>query len=680
MKGLSVVVVVILLLMISISLTGLAYTTLVSMLSKMTSNDSQVVSQTIFSMMAQMKIDSVASGGTETVVYIKNTGKVDLTNFSAYVNDTFVGVNPSTPLGGKIAPGEVKSINIIGVVASGSIIKITTAQGALALQQLSGYAAVPTCSDGTPYGQCSSTKPLYCSSGTLVNNCSLCGCSSGTCQPDGSCTIIQTNLVGFWKFDEGSGTTAGDSSGNGNNGTIIDAQGNQWTTGRFGSAIQFDSSGTDKIYVNNSPSIDIGGNYTVALWVKPMEKGGDVVVLGKRGGAGEPYYQYGIEIADWGSGTDVFYCFYGDTAGSLNSIYSSTYVSYGIWQHLACTYNGTNLMIYVNGILSNSAAYSLSMKKLGHSLIIGSDNVSQYYQGSLDEIKVFNKALTADEILSQYQSSTLVAYWKFDESSGTVASDSSGNGNSGTLFGNPSRVAGKFGNALQFNGASTYVESPDSNSLDITNGITLEAWVYPSSLGDWTNVIEKNQNAGYKLGFYNNQVVFTLYALWDSYSTGTVPLNQWSYVAATYDMQNVKIYINGALDSTIAHTNPIGVGTSPVDIGRSIGGYSYFNGTIDEVKVWNRALTASEIQSEYGQCTPGNDIIKQTDYPTGSCQSPSTYEWSHSTCGSNSVCNQSSCKLVNSTMSFNTLFLCSDYYFFLWNRFTNLLLKHIYYV
>jgi hypothetical protein len=193
-----------------------------------------------------------------------------------------------------------------------------------------------------------------------------------------------------------------------------------------------------------------------------------------------------------------------------------------------------------------------------------------------------------------------VGYWKFDEGAGSTAHDSSGNGNDGTLYNNPTWVTGEVGGALQFDGVSTYAEAPDSSSLDVTNAVTLEAWVYPNSLTGWTNVIEKDQEGGYKLGFYNNQVVFTLYQLLDESSTGTVPLNQWSYVAATYDGQNVKIYINGNLDTTIAHTEEIGVGESPVDIGwRRTSSASYFNGVMDEVKVWNRALTAEEINAEY---------------------------------------------------------------------------------
>jgi hypothetical protein len=85
-------------------------------------------------------------------------------------------------------------------------------------------SAAATCSDGTSYGQCSLTKPLYCGNGNLINKCSLCGCASGyDCQTDESCKLPSINLVGYWKFNESSGSTVNDHSGSGNTGTIYSA-------------------------------------------------------------------------------------------------------------------------------------------------------------------------------------------------------------------------------------------------------------------------------------------------------------------------------------------------------------------------------------------------------------------------------------------------------------------------
>ena len=138
MRGISTIIVTILILMISVSLTGLGYITFSNFFSQVTTAGNTAVSQTISTMLAQMRIESMSNAGGVVSVYIRNTGKVDLTNFTAYDDDAAVPTaNLQKPTGDKIAPGAVGNLNITGgIVASGSIIKITTAQGTQALQQL----------------------------------------------------------------------------------------------------------------------------------------------------------------------------------------------------------------------------------------------------------------------------------------------------------------------------------------------------------------------------------------------------------------------------------------------------------------------------------------------------------------------------------------------------------------
>jgi len=134
MKGISAIIVVILILMIAVSLTGLGYVTFTTFFSKITSSTEGAISQTLTTMLAQMKIESISAISGVTRVYIRNTGKVDLTNFTAYDDDALATKQSGTPIGDKIAPGEVGNLNITSSVASGSVIKITTAQGAMAMQ------------------------------------------------------------------------------------------------------------------------------------------------------------------------------------------------------------------------------------------------------------------------------------------------------------------------------------------------------------------------------------------------------------------------------------------------------------------------------------------------------------------------------------------------------------------
>src|SRR5262249_10905385 len=105
---------------------------------------------------------------------------------------------------------------------------------------------------------------------------------------------------------------------------------------------------------------------------------------------------------------------------------------------------------------------------------------------------------------SKAAASGLVAQYSFDEGSGTAVADSSGNGNNGTIQNGTWSTAGKYRGALQFNGSSTLVSIPDAATLDLTNGMTLEAWVNASSVSGWKNVLFKQQPKG---------MVYSLYAV-----------------------------------------------------------------------------------------------------------------------------------------------------------------------
>jgi Tfp pilus assembly protein PilV len=137
MKGVSSIFAIILILMLGVSITGLAYFAFSKLSNQMTTSTQGTISNTLVNMLAQMKIsitnDTV---GGKTMVYITNTGKVDLTNFSAYVNEVIVSpADLQSVLGDKIIPGDIGNLNITNSMApSGSTVKITTAQGAMAIQ------------------------------------------------------------------------------------------------------------------------------------------------------------------------------------------------------------------------------------------------------------------------------------------------------------------------------------------------------------------------------------------------------------------------------------------------------------------------------------------------------------------------------------------------------------------
>jgi hypothetical protein len=207
----------------------------------------------------------------------------------------------------------------------------------------------------------------------------------------------------------------------------------------------------------------------------------------------------------------------------------------------------------------------------------------------------------------------LIGYWNFDEKSGTIAHDSSSNGYDGTVNGGADWTTGKVGNALTFNGNGNYVNIPGSENVDISSGITIEAWV---KFNDITpdpfaaHTIAAKWGVGDR-AFYlgqggnNDKFEYDLWANGDAWIVGpvsslysnTAPVaGVWTHVAATYDGSIANFYINGNLDISQSATGLIHQGGRQIEIGGVSTGYPhYFNGLIDEVRIYNNALTQEQI-------------------------------------------------------------------------------------
>jgi hypothetical protein len=202
-------------------------------------------------------------------------------------------------------------------------------------------------------------------------------------------------------------------------------------------------------------------------------------------------------------------------------------------------------------------------------------------------------------------SSNLVGAWGFDEPSGSTVSDSSGKGNTGTITGATRTTGGKVGGALSFNGTSDWVTIPDSNSLDVTSGVTMEAWVRPTAIGSaWRAVMLKEQAGDLIYALYagdsKGRAAADVFTTADKGLSGTTatPLNAWTHLAATYDGTTLRIYVNGVQAASKPVSGTIRTSTGVLRIGgNSIWG-EWFAGLIDEVRVYNTALTAAEIQAD----------------------------------------------------------------------------------
>ncbi len=213
-----------------------------------------------------------------------------------------------------------------------------------------------------------------------------------------------------------------------------------------------------------------------------------------------------------------------------------------------------------------------------------------------------------------------MAAYGFDEGSGTTVTDESGNGHNGTVANTTWAATGKYGKALSFNGTSALVTIPDAASLHLTTGMTLEAWVNPSTVNaNWRDVIYKGNDNYYLEGTSSNASkpdagLIAGGSYGDAFGTAALSANTWSYLAETYDGTTVRLYVNGTQVASTAHTGAITTSTNPLQIGGDSIYGQYFAGMIDEVRVYNVALTATQIQTD--QTTPITPTGPDTTPPT----------------------------------------------------------------
>ncbi len=612
-----------------------------------------------------------------------------------------------------------------------------------------------------------------------------------------------TGLVGYWKSDEGSGTTTADATANKNNGAFVGSI--AWTTGKSGKALKYP--GTSYVNVPSSTSLAVKGNaISFGVWYY-HDTNSNGFLMGKT--ASDYTYMMGLD-----KGAQQFTA-YLKTGGNLktlrfpNSMPGALTKYNNTWVHYFIVYDGASISAYVNGVKQASIAASGNVNSNSDPFAIGARGDGQWtrFAGIIDEVRVYDRALKADEVLSLYNGATggggnvvapptissfkatpatvakgsnstlswsvanatslsidqgvgtvtgktstavaptqtttytltatnsggsttarttvtvttatlalssvscspstlttpgtstctvyltaaapssgttvalssnnaklsvpgsmvvpatctsatftataasvtadasatvtasyggvsktaalslkaavtnnagLVGYWALDDASGTTAGDSSGNGNTGMLVGNPVWTTGKTAGGLKLDG-SDYVQVNSSPSLAIGgNAISFGAWYYHTSTVNGYLMGKTVTNYSYMLGIDQGSQQFIVYL-----NTGGVLKtvrfpnstpnglstynNTWTHLFVVYDGSNIVVYVNGnqaasqtATGNVLANGDPFAIGARGGD-----GSWTRFNSTIDEVRVYNRALSPTEVQTLYGNAGGG---------------------------------------------------------------------------
>jgi hypothetical protein len=304
--------------------------------------------------------------------------------------------------------------------------------------------------------------------------------------------------------------------------------------------------------------------------------------------------------------------------GSNNFVTTRPLVETGRWYHVAATFDSANdsYAVYIDGKLDKSGTNSNAMaQQSGALLTLGNRTGStQYWQGALRDFRIYKRKLCGSEIAELYG---LVGHWKLDETSGTMAADSSGLGRDGTVIGTATWTSGSVNNALQLNGL-TRVEV--NSLMNTPRNVTLAAWAYVTtadsggsdivSLGDYF-AMRLNNGTLSRAFFYNGST-------WVSASVTQTFTPGWHHFAAVFndDLNVCKFFVDGAEAASVSTTVTIpysGLGTKLVIGAHGNGQTTYdLTGMVDDVRIYSRALCSSEVFDikEGGEPFGGVKIIK----------------------------------------------------------------------
>ncbi len=442
--------------------------------------------------------------------------------------------------------------------------------------------------------------------------------------------VSSDGLVGYWSFDGSdiSGTTVYDRSGQGNNGTLTN--GPTPALGKLGQGMSFDDT-NDYVNIGNISALKPAFPFSVSFWSKRTIGSGVVFStgpanMGASGYRGWMIYDGGDFRGGDGSGVGI-----GDRFG--RNVLVNPGID-GIWHYKTIVVtSSTNINLYLDGELNNGAYTNGTASSLGY----GSDRVligasddggtpENFFGGFVDEVRVYNRALSANEISGLYNSGQakfqtsdnennlsdgLVGYWPFDGSdiSGTNAYDRSGNGNNGTLTNDPIPALGKLGQALSFDGMDDYVLVPNSSEIHPVNELTIGAWVNQNNnaTSPYQRITEKNDDLTCWINDNNGDVCVRLSANKNGEASQTcfeadISQNRWYHLFFTYksDESVVSLYIDGELfDTSSYYYGLLTTNTNALYIGNKSSIDRSWMGQIDEVRIYDRALSAVEISQLY---------------------------------------------------------------------------------
>jgi len=397
-----------------------------------------------------------------------------------------------------------------------------------------------------------------------------------------------------YPLNETSGVTAHDATTYGLNGTLNG--GATWGPGVTGNALYFN--GTDAYLT--TPAMATPTEITVGCWAKSNTAtwNDNGFLVSKR-----PSF---VLHPNMGTKDVRFFVTIG---GVAQTVYFTAPATFDItqWHHYAGVYSPSlgRLAIYVDGVYSASAAVTGAIDPDSGQVFIGKDDYTgRFFNGAIDDVRIYNRALSNDEVAVDFNlDPSLVLRYKLDETTGaTQVWDASSNGLNGAVNGSATWTTGKVDGAIALNGTNAYVTSPVMASP--LSEITVGCWAKSNTTtwNDYGFLVSKrpsfvlHPNMGTKdvrffvtIGGVAKTVYFTAPAGFD--------ITQWHHYLGEYSATAglVSIYVDGVFKGSVSATGNIDPDSGQIFIGKDDYPGRFFNGTIDDVQIYSRALSWDEV-------------------------------------------------------------------------------------
>jgi hypothetical protein len=422
-------------------------------------------------------------------------------------------------------------------------------------------------------------------------------------------------MVAWWTGDGQPNDLAGSFHGTPQNGA-------SYAPGKVAQAFRFDGV-DDYVDMGASPALAPPA-LTVDFWMNPHAAPPPVSHPVSRWGHSTPVpdsWQFGYMP------NNKIYFTTRNVAGTQVTISSTSVLPLNQWRHVAATYDGGTVRLYINGALEASAPHSGPVRHNPSTTAVGckiTGGACNYpFRGLVDEVEIFDRALTQGEIKALYAAGGagkckpvscvrppcgMAGWWPGDGNANDLVA-----GLNGTPVNGASYAPGKVAQAFVFDGVDDYVDLGASPAL-APNEITVDYWVYArATASPVMHPVARLGHIGtplldsWEFGFQTNQrmnfyVFSTTPAVGGVTSTTVLALNQWYHVAGTYDGSTVKIYVNGQLEAAAPFTGSLRNNPSTTAVGcKALAGLCIypFKGMVDELEIFNRALSQAEINAIY---------------------------------------------------------------------------------